>query len=265
MRSSFLLLATVLLLQACSKGDIPYVERPVGSIYNQAMDAFEKGRYVKAAPLFEEVERQHPYSTWAAKAQLMAAYSYYAEDKYDNAIDILTKYIQLRPGSSDTPYAHYLKGLSYYERISDVGRDQKMTELSRAAFEELIQRFPDTGYAKDARLKIDLTNDHLAGKEMEIGRFYLNRNQHVAAIGRFNEVVEHHQSTSHIEEALYRLTEIYVTLGVKHEASRYTAILQHNYPKSVWYQYAYQLLVNNKIDPSLEPQAWWKKPFSKIF
>jgi len=163
-------------LAACgSKDKEEYVERPVEQLYNEGVDALATERYATAARAFDEVERQHPYSTWATKAQLMAAYAHYQNNKYDDAIVAVDRFIQLNPSNRDVGYAYYLKAISYYEQITDVQRDARMTELAMGALEEVVRRFPDTPFARDARLKIDLTNDHLAGKEMEVGRFYMRR------------------------------------------------------------------------------------------
>lgn len=238
-------------LVACSGGDKEpeYVEKPVTDLYNQAVDLMNAGEYIDAAKAFDEVERQHPYSKWATKAQLMASYSYYQEGKYDDAIIALDRFIQLHPGSADTPYAYYLKALCFYEQISDVGRDQKMTKLAQQALEDIVTRFPNTEYARDARLKLDLTQDHLAGKEMEVGRFYLKAQQYLAAINRFRTVVERFDHTSHVPEALYRLTEAYTLLGLTAEAKKSAAVLGYNYPGSDWYDDAYDLVERGVTDP----------------
>ena len=232
-------LALVLLAACSDKEEKPYVERPAETIYNEAMDSLLARDYFQAAPLFEEVERQHPYSSWATKAQLMAAYSYYQQNKYDDAVIALERFIDLHPASPDVAYAYYLKALSYYEQIVDVGRDQRTTRQALDAFDEVVRRFPDSKYARDARLKIDLANDHLAGKEMEIGRYYLTRGHYLAAINRFRKVVDEYQTTTHVPEALHRLTEAYYTLGLTEEAKKAAAVLGHNFPGSEWYQDSY--------------------------
>jgi outer membrane protein assembly factor BamD len=225
-----------------------YVERPVEELYNQALDRLENGDPRQAAQDFEEVERQHPYSQWATRAQLMAAYAFYQADAYDDAVDAARRFIDLHPGHKDVAYAYYLIGVSYYEQISDVGRDQKNTELALEAFEELIRRFPNSDYAKDASLKADLARDHLAGKEMAIGRYYLRRGVYVAAINRFRTVIERYQKTTHVPEALHRLTEAYLSLGVAEEARRTAAVLGYNFPSSIWYQDSYAL-INGEPEP----------------
>jgi outer membrane assembly lipoprotein YfiO len=235
--------SALLLLAACgSDDDEPYVERPVGELYNQAMDNLEAGQDKKAAKLFDEVERQHPYSSWATKAQLMSAYAYYRANEYDDAIAATDRFIELHPANPDVPYAYYLKGLSYYERISDIHRDQEMTEKAKQVFTELLTRYPDTEYARDARLKIDLANDHLAGKEMVVGRFYLQQGYYLAAINRFKTVVDRYQTTTHVPEALLRLTEAYTALGINDEAKRTAAVLGYNFPQTEWYADAYALV-----------------------
>ena len=231
-----------LLLAACGTTEEPYVERPVNELYNQAMDDLESGNDKKAAQLFDEVERQHPYSSWATKAQLMAAYAHYQANEYDEAVSALDRYIELHPANSDVPYAYYLKGLSYYERISDIHRDQEMSEQARGVFEELVNRYPGSEYARDARLKIDLCNDHLAGKEMVVGRYYLQRGYYLAAINRFKYVIDKYQTTTHVPEALLRLTEAYTALGINDEARKSAAVLGYNFPQTEWYADAYALV-----------------------
>lgn len=243
-------LGAALLLGACAgeKTD-EYVERPVADLYNKAVDQLEEENYVAAAKAFDEVERQHPYSTWATKAQLMSAYSYYESERYDDAIIALDRFIQLHPGSEDVAYAYYLKALSYYEQISDVGRDQKMTNLAMASLQDVVTRFPESTYARDAKLKIDLTLDHLAGKEMEVGRWYQRQKHYLAALNRFRTVVEKYQQTTHAPEALYRLAETYTMLGLREEAQKAAAVLGHNYPGSDWYEDAYALVAQGATNP----------------
>ncbi len=224
------------------KGEEEYVERPVDELYNQALDLLKDDDPHKAAQAFEEVDRQHPYSEWATRAQLMSAYAYYKANDYDAAVDAARRFIDLHPGNKDVAYAYYLIGVCRYEQISDVGRDQKMTEDALNAFEELIRRFPDSEYARDAELKVQLARDHLAGKEMAIGRYYLRRGIYVAAINRFRNVIENYQTTTHVPEALLRLTEAYMALGVTDEARRTAAVLGYNFPGSTWYQDSYALI-----------------------
>ena len=219
--------------------EVKYFERPVEEIYNTALKELQKGRYFQAAEQFDEVERQHPYSVWARRSMLMAAYSNYQINEYDKAILAAQRFISLHPGNRDVVYAYYLVAISYYEQISDIGRDQKITAEALRALTEVVRRFPTSDYARDARLKIDLTNDHLAGKEMEIGRYYLKQHEYLAAINRFRIVVENFQTTTHVPEALHRLTECYVALGIIDEAQSSAAVLGHNYPGSDWYQDSY--------------------------
>ena len=245
-----MLLALPLSLGGCAGGDeedVAYVERPVEDIYNEAMDAMEAGKYAAAAKSFDEVERQHPYSKWATKAQIMAGYAHYMNGKYDDAIIALDRFIDLHPGHKEAAYAWYLKGLSYYEQISDVARDQRMTEGALDAFGNLVRRFPDSNYARDARLKIELAQDHLAGKDMDVGRYYLRAGHHLAAIGRFRSVVEKWGTTTHVPEALHRLTEAYMALGVVEEARFTAAVLRHNFPDSEWYRDSWALLDSQDV------------------
>ena len=233
-----------------------YVERPVDQLYNEAMDILDQRFYNDAALMFDEVERQHPYSTWATKAQLMAAYSLYLDNNYDEAIFALDRFIQLHPSNRDVPYAHYLKALSYYEQISDVTRDQRMTELALKTFNEIIARYPKSKYARDAKIKLDLTNGNLAGKEMEIGRYYLKQRHYLAAINRFKTVVDNYQTTIHVPEALHRLTEAYLALGIKEEAQKTAAVLGHNFPGSEWYIDSYEMVEKKQIRPK-EKAPWY--------
>lgn len=225
-------------------GEEEYVERPVAELYNEALDLLEAEDPLGAARAFEEVQRQHPYSQWATRAELMAAFAFYEANSYDEAIAAAQRFAELHPGNDDVPYAHYLIGVSYYEQISDVGRDQRMTEQALSAFNELTQRFPDSAYARDARLKADLARDHLAGREMQVGRYYLRRGAYVGAINRFRNVIDNYQTTTHVPEALHRLTEAYLMLGVEAEAQRAAAVLGANFPGSRWYQDSYALMVD---------------------
>lgn len=248
------LMCATLAVSACSSStpEDTYVERPVAELYDEAMTELQNENFSAAAKAFDEVERQHPYSRWAAKAQLMAAYASYEDTKYDDAVITLDRFIQLHPGSPDIPYAYYLRALSYYEQISDVARDQKMTLLAQQALEDVITRFPNTKYARDARLKIDLTIDHLAGKEMSVGRFYLQQKQYLAAINRFRAVIDQYQQTTHVPEALYRLVEAYAMLGLDAQAKKAAAVLGHNYPGSEWYADAYQIAALGSTDPAAD-------------
>jgi outer membrane protein assembly factor BamD len=261
-------LGFVLLASACgdSKKDV-YVERPVEELYNQAMDKFNDSNYRGATTDFDEVDRQHPYSVWATKAQLMSAYSLYQSQKYDEALVALDRFIQLHPGNRDAAYAYYLKSLCYYIQITDVGRDQKMTEQALKALDEVVRRFPDSKYARDARLKIDLTRDHLAGKEMDIGRWYERQGQYLAAINRFRRVVDNFQTTTHVPEALHRLTESYLALGIIDEARTAAAVLGHNYPGSEWYQDSYALLTGIPAGTSDEAssKSWMTRIIGSVF
>lgn len=218
-----------------------YVDQPVDQLYNHAMDLMQEGSDREAGRAFEEVERQHPYSEWATRAQIMSAYAYYEANEYDEAVAAARRFIDLHPGNKDVAYAYYLIGVAHYEQISDVGRDQKMTEEALTAFDELIRRFPNSRYARDAEIKADLARDHLAGKEMEIGRYYLRRGEYLAAINRFNNVIDRYQTTTHVPEALHRLTEAYLALGIEEEARRTASVLGYNFPGSTWYQDSYAL------------------------
>lgn len=255
-------LCLVALVAACSSNeDTEYVEQPVEQLYNSAHNQLLSGEYEEAAKKFDEVERQHPYSIWATKSQLMAAYSHYENEAYDEAVIALDRFIQLHPSNKDVPYAIYLKGLSYYEQISDVGRDQMMTELAQKSFRELIKRYPSSKYSRDARLKLDLTFDHLAGKEMDIGRYYTSRNQCIAALARFKTVVQKYDTTTHVPEALHRMVECYIQLGLDDEAQRTASVLGHNFPGSDWYIDSYQVVERKRVRDKEEPSWYW--PFGE--
>jgi len=249
--ASAAVLVALLLLGACGNHDADALDsldeknETVDVLYDKAFETFNRKAFKAATEQFEEVERQHPYSPWAAQGQIMAAYSAYRGGQFDDAVVILDRFVKLHPTHPSTPYAYYLTALTYYTQISDVGRDQKASEQARAALKDVIERFPDSDYARDAKVKYELTEDHLAGKEMEIGRYYLKRLDYAAAINRFKYVIDHYQTTSHTPEALHRLVESYLRLGVTVEAKKYAAVLGYNYPGSDWYQFSYAMLQGN--------------------
>ncbi|MGB6318929.1 MAG: outer membrane protein assembly factor BamD [Litorimonas sp.] len=254
-RTAFAVSAT-LLLTACSTlgigGDrrerLAYVERPAELIYNEAVDRVDRGRWEEAKLLFEEVERQHPFSEWARRSLLMSAYASYRAADHEDSITTAQRYIGLHPGSDSTPYAYYLIAINYYDQIYDVGRDQETTVNAANALRQVTRRFPESDYARDSRLKLELTEDHLAGKEMNIGRFYLRQNQPLAAIIRFKNVVREYETTSQVEEAMHRMVEAYVTLGVIPEARKVGSVLGYNYPSSPWYEDSYELLAEYGVN-----------------
>lgn len=260
----------VLSLAACAGDEKELDENfqpdmPVETLYNNAANAMDAGNYQEAFELFNEVERQHPYSQWATRAQLMAAYAAYENEQYQESIIALDRFIRLHPGNNNVDYAYYLKALNYYEQISDVERDQEMTALAKENFETLLRLYPNSKYARDARLKLDLTLDHLAGKEMSIGRYYLMRKQYHAAIKRFLNVVRDYQTTTHVPEALHRLVEAYLSLGIRQEATRIAAILGYNYPGSVWYEDSYRLLNDDERQQLLEDRGFIDKTLDSLF
>jgi len=260
LRSLALWGALSLALAACASPKDTYVERPVETLYNQAMDQLFAGNYKQAAKTFDDVDQQHPYSVWATKAQLMNAYALYENRAYDESIIAADRFIQLHPGHRDVAYAYYLKALDYYIQITDVERDQKITEEAFDALSEVVRRFPDSPYARDAKFKMDLCRDHLAGKEIEIGRYYETRGEYLAAINRFQNVVDKYQTTTHVPEALARLVECYYALGLKDEAKRTAAVLGFNYPSNKWYQTSYSLMTTgaeNAAPP--ETRGWFAR------
>jgi len=240
------------------KADTRFIARDVDTLYSLAIDRLDRKQYKLAAQLFDEVERQHPYSVWARRAELMSAYSYYLARSYSDSIKSAQRFLSIHPGNRDAPYAYYLIAVDYYEQINDVTRDQKITSQALDALGELIRRYPDTRYAADARLKIDLVNDHLGGKEMEIGRFYQRRSQWLASIYRFRIVIDKYQTTTHVPEALERLTESYLAMGLPNEAKNAAAVLGANYPGSKWYERAYNL-VEKKAPDALAHNARHEK------
>ena len=258
----FAVTVALLFLAACAgQSENAYVEKPIEELYNKALDKLKTGEYTAAAAAFDEADRQHPYSMWATKSQLMSAYANYQGNAYDEAIIILDRFIQLHPSNKDVPYAFYLKALCYYEQISDVGRDQKMTELALNSLNDIMLRFPSSKYARDAKLKIDLTRDHLAGKEMEIGRYYESQGQYLAAINRFRSVVDKFQTTTHVPEALHRLTESYLALGLVAQANKTAAVLGYNFPGTEWYIDTYEIVENKQIRKPERKKSPWYWPF----
>ncbi len=246
-------------LTACAarkkKTNISYEERPVELLYSTGAERMDGRHWSEAAQYFDEVERQHPYSEWARRSILMQAFAHYQANAYEDAIGDADRFISLYPGNPSAAYAYYLKAICYFEQVTDVGRDQASTEQARNALTEVMRRFPDTSYATDARLKLDMVNDQLAGKEMTVGRWYLRNGQPLAAVGRFKAVIDRYQTTSHTPEALYRLVEAYLTLGLVDEATRDGAVLGANYPGDHWYQAAYALLTAKSLKPQEEPVA----------
>ena len=260
--------AGAIALSGCSSDDqmaAQYVERPIEQIYADAWKLIDRQDWLNAGRQFDEVERQHPYSVWARRAILMSAFCYYEGNRYQDAIDAASRFIQLHPGNKDVPYAYYLKAISLYEQIADVNHDQGKTEDALTALQDLVQRYPDTEYARDARLKMDLARDHLAGREMTIGRFYLRNGDYIAAINRFRTVVDKYQTTTHAPEALERLTEAYLALGIVKEAQTSAAVLGFNYPGTDWYMDAYNLLTNQNLAPEEDKQSWISKAYHAVF
>ena len=220
---------------------------PVEQLYNNGIDALNQKRYKTAVGQFDAIEQNYPYSSWAVNAQLMHGYAEYLQNNYTEAVGALDRFIQLHPSHRDIAYAYYLRALSFYEQIADVQRDQKGTEQAMTALQDVVNRFPESAYARDARLKIDLCRDHLAGKEMEVGRWYEGQKLYAAAINRFQRVIDEYQTTNHTPEALHRLTEIYLLLGMTDQARRTAAVLGHNYPGNRWYEDSWNQLVADDV------------------
>ena len=235
------------------KPTLLYEERPVELLYATGANRLDRGAWSEAVDYFGEVERQHPYSEWSRRSILMTGFAHYQANQYNEAIGDSDRFISLYPGNPSASYAYYLKAICYFEQIVDVNRDQAAAEQALGALRDVVQRYPNTEYAQDARLKIDMVNDQLAGKEMAIGRYYLRNGQTLAAVGRFRNVIDQHQTTSHTPEALYRLVEGYMTLGLLDEAKRNGAVLGFNFPGDRWYADAYKLLNDAGLRPAVEP------------
>jgi len=253
-----LVLIAAVALTGCSvfkkkKPTLAYEERPVELLFSVGANDLDHHAWNDAVNYFREVERQHPYSEWSRRAILMTAYAHYEANNYAEAIADADRFIALYPGNVATPYAYYLKSICYFEQIVDVGRDQASTQQAQQSLGEVIKRYPKTEYAVDSRLKLDMVQDQLAGKEMTIGRFYLRAGNPIAAIGRFRTVVTRYQTTSHTPEALYRLVEAYLTVGLVNEARENGAVLGYNYPGDIWYHDAYSLLTSRGMRPSVSP------------
>ncbi len=285
-RSLPVLLVVTLLLGGCGTlnsilpwsskpQDVPekldYTKIPPEQIYNNGVDALGLQHYATANKQFDAVEQYYPYSSWAVNAQLMQGYTQYKQNNYTEAIGTLDRFIQLHPAHRDIAYAYYLRALSYYEQIADIQRDQKGTELAMNALQEVVDRFPDSAYARDSRLKIDLARDHLAGKEMEVGRWYEQQHLYGAAIGRFQRVVDDYQTTNHVPEALHRLTEIYLLLGLRDQAEKTAAVLGYNYPGNPWYEDSYNQLLDDHLlaagerSRPKEGRSFWARAWDTIF
>ena len=263
-RSAIALAAVLPLLSACGGSDNKSADDPatldaatqgasVDTLYNNGMDALNAQRYSSATDQFSAVEANYPYSSWAQRALLMEGYSQYLQNHYTDAIGTLNRFVQLHPTSTDVPYAYYLRALCYYEQISDIQRDQQGTVDAMNALQEVVDRFPDSAYARDARLKIDLCRDHLAGKEMAIGRWYQGQHFYEAAIGRFQAVVNDYQTTNHVPEALARLVEVYLALGLPEQARKTAAVLGYNYPGNYWYGVTYDQLESDHLVNGVPP------------
>jgi outer membrane protein assembly factor BamD len=257
--TTLLVLAVVLALSGCGilkkkKPELVYKEEPVEVLYNAGSLRLDHHQWSEAVDYFREVERQHPYSEWSRRAILMTAYAHYQANNYAEALADSDRFIALYPGNASAAYAYYLKAICYFEQIVDVGRDQASAAAAGEALREVAKRFPTTEYASDARLKLDMVQDQLAGKEMNVGRFYLRSGNPVAAIGRFRTVVDKYQTTTHTPEALYRLVESYLTVGLVHEAKENAAVLGYNYPGDPWYSDAYKLMTTRGFRPSQAPQ-----------
>jgi outer membrane protein assembly factor BamD len=238
---------------------------PADKLYNEGLYLLNtKHDFKKAATRFEEVDRQHPYSEWARKALLMSAYAHYEGMQYEDTVTAAKRYVTLHPGSPDAAYAQFLIASAYYDQIPDITRDQQRTEKALQALDEVVRKYPNTEYAANAKRKIEVARDQLAGKEMETARFYQKKRDYIAAINRFKVVITHYQTTRHVEEALMRLTETYMTLGIVNEAQTAAAVLGHNFPDSNWYKDAYRLVKGGGLEPYEDQGSWISRAFKKV-
>jgi outer membrane protein assembly factor BamD len=245
--------------------DETFVEEPAEKLYNEGLFLMNEKRDPKAASKkFEEVDRQHPYSDWARKSLLMSAYAFYNANDYDSCIGAATRYVTLHPGSPDAAYAQYLIAASHYDQIPDITRDQGRTEKAIAALEEVVRKYPTSEYAVSAKSKLEAARDQLAGREMNVGRYYMQKRNYTAAINRFKTVVTQYQTTRHVEEALARLTEAYMAIGIVSEAQTAAAVLGHNFPDSPWYKDAYNLVRSGGVEPSENQGSYISKAFKKL-
>lgn len=225
-----------LLVCACAGDDDTIPDQPVEQLYMKGFNYFKEKDYAESARYFDEIDRQHPYSVWAPRAQIMAAYAFYSENKYDDALLTLDRFIQLHPGNRNIVYAYYLKGLCYYEQISDISREQKMTEEALSAFKEILSRYPNSIYTADINKKLQELEGHLAGKEMSVGRYYLKQREYLPAMNRFQNVLLEHPQTNQTPEAIYRLVACYTALGMNHQALQTAQLLKTHYPSNEWTQ-----------------------------
>ena len=257
----------VVALPACSffgKEDV-IPDDPADKLYNEGLYLLnQKKDYKQAAKRFEEVDRQHPYSEWARKALIMSAYAHYEGTSYDDSVSAAKRYVTLHPGSPDAAYAQYLIGSSYFDQIPDITRDQQRTERAMQALDEVVRKYPGSEYAVAAKRKLEVARDQLAGKEMDTARYYQKRRENIAAINRFKVVITQYQTTRHVEEALMRLTETYMALGVVNEAQTAAAVLGHNFPDSPWYKDAYRIVRGGGVEPHEDQGSWISKAFKKV-
>ena len=245
--------------------DETFSDQPADKLYNEGLYLMNEKKDVKAASKkFEEVDREHPYSDWARKSLLMSAYAYYNAGDYDNCIGSATRYVTLHPGSPDAAYAQYLIAASHYDQIPDISRDQGRTEKAIAALEEVVRKYPTSEYAVSAKSKLEAARDQLAGREMNVGRYYMEKRNYTAAINRFKTVVTQYQTTRHVEEALARLTEAYMAIGIVSEAQTAAAVLGHNFPDSRWYKDAYNLVKSGGLEPTEDRGSYISKAFKKL-
>ena len=237
---------------------------PADTLYNQGLANLQAGKLTEASRKFEAVDKQHPYSEYARKAMVMSAFTNYRQGQYCEAINTASRYLSLYPNDEDAAYAQYIVGLAYYRQIPEVTRDQRTSARAIAAFTEVVERYPDSEYVEDSQAKLRYARDQLAGKEMQVGRYYQERKEYVAAANRYRQVVETYPNTRQIEEALARLVETYYAMGLESEAQTAAAVLGHNYPDSQWYADSYKLLRTGGLEPRENKGSWISRAGARL-
>jgi outer membrane protein assembly factor BamD len=239
-------------------------DEPADQLYNEALYHLQQKEYKDALDKFQEVDNQHPYTEQAAKAVLMITYIHYSRGDYNDTIETAKRYLTLYPASKDAAYVQFMMAMSYYNQIPDVNRDQADTAKALAALQEVVNKYPGTDYADAAHRRIQVAKDQLAGHELAVGRYYLDKRDYIGAINRFRTVITQYQTTREVEEALARVAEAYMAMGIVEEAQTAAAILGHNYPSSQWYKDTYALITSHGLKPEEHPESWLTKAFKAV-
>jgi len=258
-----------ILLSNCSENQVDIAnivseDKAAEEIFNSGEREILRKRYSDAAEKFTEIERLYPYSDWAKRALIMQVYSYHKDQSYDNVVSAANRFIEFHPYDKDVPYAYYLIGLSYYDRVLAIGRDQELAKEALKVFNLIKEEYPESEYASNSEIKFNFLMDHLATKEMEVGRYYLKRSHYAPAINRFRGVIEEFSTTSQVPEALHRLVEAYLSLGLVNEAQTAGAILGYNYKSSDWYERSFELLSSKGLKPKSSGNSWLNKVYRQV-